>query len=229
MATWVIISGSPYGAGKCASTARQIANALKGSDSAIDATRCSVQEVASHDPDQSDRAIDVQVFTCADLKVHGCIGCNRCKENFTCIYQDDHQMLEEALAKADALIIISPIYFAGVPSQFKAILDRFQPYFWKRQQLIAEGLPIPSKRPLYIALVGEGGDPFGPEPAFASIASPLALTDFAPVYRQAFIRSDIDTITDALLEGIKNANQAIPHKPTVSPDSNSTPTHQEAW
>lgn len=228
MAAWVIISGSPYEAGKCANLARRIASALKVGDINAVSKACAKHVTASHDLEHQSTANDVQIFTCADLRVHGCIGCDRCKEDFTCIYQDDHQALEEALAKADALLVISPIYFAGVPSQFKAALDRFQPYYWKRQRLLARDLPLPEKRPLYLAVVGEGGDPFGVEPAFASIASPLALADFAPVYQQAFIKTDEDTIFSALLTGIEESDQAVFYKPRASSDSSSVSTHKES-
>lgn len=186
MATWVIISGSPYRGGKCTSTAHQIAQELQDSHGA-----------------------SVHVFSCDALKVHGCIGCDSCKDDFTCIYQDDHQDLEEALSEADALLVISPIFFAGVPSQLKALLDRFQPYFWKRQQQLAENLPRPEKRPLYVALVGEGGDPYGSDPALASVASPLALADFAVRYHQTFIRVDQPTLANELSTIIMDADKEL--------------------
>ena len=141
MANWVILVGSPYDQGKCSNAATRIADALR--------------ELGSH----------VELFSCARITVHGCIGCDRCKENFTCIYSDDLARISSALDTADAVLVVSPIYFAGVPSQFKAVLDRFQPYFWKRQQQIEQGRPLPAKRALYVALVGEGGDPYGTAPA----------------------------------------------------------------
>lgn len=105
MANWVILVGSPYDQGKCSNAATRIADALR--------------ELGSH----------VELFSCARITVHGCIGCDRCKENFTCIYSDDLARISSALDTADAVLVVSPIYFAGVPSQFKAVLDRFQPYF----------------------------------------------------------------------------------------------------
>ena len=196
MATWVIISGSPYGAGKCTTIAHQIADALERSDSST----------------------KVQVFSCDASTVHGCIGCDRCKDNFTCIYQDAEQDILTALDDADAVLVISPVYFAGVPSQFKAVLDRFQPYFWKRHKLIAAGDPLPPKRALYCALVGEGGDPYGAEPAFATIASPFALADFALVHQQAFIKTDQNAILSTLLPDILEADRTISQTETQPND-----------
>ena len=96
MANWVILVGSPYDQGKCSNAATRIADALR--------------ELGSH----------VELFSCARITVHGCIGCDRCKENFTCIYSDDLARISSALDTADAVLVVSPIYFAGVPSQFKA-------------------------------------------------------------------------------------------------------------
>lgn len=179
MANWVILVGSPYDQGKCSNAATRIADALR--------------ELGSH----------VELFSCDRITVHGCIGCDRCKENFTCIYSDDLARISSALDTADAVLVVSPIYFAGVPSQFKAVLDRFQPYFWKRQQQIEQGRPLPAKRALYVALVGEGGDPYGTAPAQAQVASPFALADFSVVDARDLIAVDEDTIVSETLQMIE--------------------------
>ena len=129
MANWVILVGSPYDQGKCSNAATRIADALR--------------ELGSH----------VELFSCARITVHGCIGCDRCKENFTCIYSDDLARISSALDTADAVLVVSPIYFAGVPSQFKAVLDRFQPYFWKRQQQIEQGRSLLNAHCMWRSLV----------------------------------------------------------------------------
>ena len=130
MASWVILVGSPYDQGKCSNAATRIADVLR--------------ELGS----------SVTLFSCARIAVHGCIGCDQCKENFTCIYSDDLARISAALDAADAALVVSPIYFAGVPSQFKAVLDRFQPYFWKRQQQIEQGgVPLLRKRRSHLLLL----------------------------------------------------------------------------
>lgn len=115
----------------------------------------------------------------------------------------------DAIDAADAVLVISPLYFAGVPSQFKAMLDRFQPRFWKRQRLLAAGGTLPPKKPLYVALVGEGGDPYGSEHALAQIASPFALADHSVVEHRTFIRSNVNAIAAELRELIDRADQEL--------------------
>lgn len=186
MKTWVVIAGSPYAEGRCTTLGRTIAKQL--------------------DAQADTRA---RFFAINSLDIHGCIGCDRCKDTFTCIYDDDLPTVVSALDEADALLIISPIYFAGVPSQFKALLDRFQPFFWKRRAQIDAGIPLPAKRPLYLALVGEGGDPYGTEHARALVASPAALADFEIRATCDFIHCDKQDIYEQLVSLIDRANKEL--------------------
>lgn len=186
MAAWVVIVGSPYAQGKCAQVARRIARVIEG------------------DPGNT-----AQLFSISDLEVHGCIGCDVCKDEGACIYSDDAQKVHAALDVADAVLVISPIYFAGVPSQLKALLDRFQPYFWKRSRHVAQHQELPAKRPLILALVGEGGDPYGADHAFATLASPLALADLGVCDQLVFTHEDRATIEEALVMSVRNVQEAL--------------------
>jgi multimeric flavodoxin WrbA len=77
----------------------------------------------------------------------------------------------EALDEADELHVVSPVYFAGPPSQFKALLDRLQPHYWKNTRTLP-------KRPAYLHVVGEGGDPHGFEPLVTICRSALSVAGF---------------------------------------------------
>lgn len=84
------------------------------------------------------------------------------------------------LRVADELTLVSPVYFAGPPSQLKAVLDRFQPCYWA-------GLRKGPKRPAHLIAVGEGGDPHGFEPLVVICRSALAVAGFELVDVQARI------------------------------------------
>jgi len=76
---------------------------------------------------------------------------------------------------ADAVVIASPVYFAGVPSTLKAFYDRCQPY-WVRRYLLKAAPRLP-RRPGALLLVRGGGDPFGSACAVTSTRSVFAVLE----------------------------------------------------
>ena len=121
------------------------------------------------------------------LSVAGCTGCDACRDNiaklvelgeealeddFTpCVIDDDMQEIYELIDSADEITVVSPVYFAGPPSQLKALLDRLQPYYWTNAR--AE-----EKRPAVLHVVGEGGDPHGFDPLVGCVRSAAAVAGF---------------------------------------------------
>ena len=69
---------------------------------------------------------EVELVSVTDFTVHPCIGCNSCytSEGHRCFQDDGMQQIYEKLKQADTLIIASPVYFYGVSSQLKALIDR---------------------------------------------------------------------------------------------------------
>lgn len=64
-------------------------------------------------------------FQLEDTPVRGCIGCGRCKETHRCAYTGDGcNALIEKMLNADALIVGTPVYFAGPNGALCALLDR---------------------------------------------------------------------------------------------------------
>ena len=74
----------------------------------------------------------IRYFDVSEFCIKGCNGCDYCKTNADCIIQDEMTDLIGQLLAADAVFVVSPVYFSGAPSQFKAVLDRLQPLFWRR-------------------------------------------------------------------------------------------------
>ena len=121
------------------------------------------------------------------LNVAGCTGCNACRDNIAklvelgeealdddfapCAIDDDMQEIYELIDAADEITVVSPVYFAGPPSQLKALLDRLQPYYWTNAR--AE-----EKRPAVLHVVGEGGDPHGFSALVSCVRSALAVAGF---------------------------------------------------
>lgn len=68
----------------------------------------------------------VETVSVNDYKVKPCIGCNACfrNESNTCAQKDDMANIYEKMARADMLVIASPVYFYGLSAQLKTIIDR---------------------------------------------------------------------------------------------------------
>jgi multimeric flavodoxin WrbA len=69
---------------------------------------------------------EIDIISVADVRVKGCTGCNYCytDESHRCTQKDDMQSIYERLASAEIIVIATPVYFYGVSSQLKCIIDR---------------------------------------------------------------------------------------------------------
>ncbi len=75
--------------------------------------------------------IHVDVFECHDANVRFCTDCRHCEVNYSCIINDEMQVLYKKIEEADVLVFATPVYFYTVSAQIKAVIDRFQVYFFK--------------------------------------------------------------------------------------------------
>lgn len=112
----------------------------------------------------------VTIASVASLSIDPCIGCNACRKG-DCALDDDMRQVLELVEAADEVIVVSPVYFAGPPAAFKALLDRLQPFFWTdaRHQ---------ETRPLTLHIIGEGHDPFGYDPLVTCVSSAFYCAGF---------------------------------------------------
>ena len=188
----LIIVGSPRAYGRSAHVTKSIV------------VRYQVQ-----DPDDA-----IAVFSLAEHGVGPCTACNACIDGAPCVINDDMQDLYALIDQADDLTVVSPVFFAGPPAQYKAVLDRLQACFWHyiagRRQ--GEGQrpssqdgqghedgpgagqrPETGKRPLHLFVVGEGGDPHGFEPLVVCTQSAFAVAGFRldDVYNGVGLEGDV--------------------------------------
>lgn len=68
----------------------------------------------------------VVVLNASEKRINGCIGCNSCYRNadHSCAFRDDMTDCYDILAQADVIVAATPIYFYGVSSQLKSLIDR---------------------------------------------------------------------------------------------------------
>ena len=69
---------------------------------------------------------NVEVVLVRDHLINRCIGCDSCfkRENNSCFQNDNMQLIYDKLLHADMLVVASPVYFYGISSQLKAVIDR---------------------------------------------------------------------------------------------------------
>jgi NAD(P)H-dependent FMN reductase len=97
----VVISGSP----------RKEGNTVRLTEAFIEGAKAAGKEIS--------------LFMAAGLHIGGCRGCGSCfKHEGVCVQQDDMPPILEALRKADALVLASPVYFFSVSAQVKLVVDR---------------------------------------------------------------------------------------------------------
>lgn len=72
--------------------------------------------------------IEVVKYCVGDLDLHFCKGCKKCYIHGECVQRDDVQKVVTDLLTSDYAVIAAPSYWAGVPAQLKAFIDRTTPY-----------------------------------------------------------------------------------------------------
>lgn len=98
----LVLTGSPHSNGTTAFLADEF---------------CGGSEKAGH---------EVVRFDTAKLEVHPCIGCLHCRKNDgRCVYNDDMLQILPHLASADAVALVTPLYYFGMTAQLKRVVDRF--------------------------------------------------------------------------------------------------------
>lgn len=71
--------------------------------------------------------ISCELIELAGKLLRGCTACMKCKENkdgYCSIKNDDINKYIDAMREADGIIIGSPVYFANVTAETKALIDR---------------------------------------------------------------------------------------------------------
>lgn len=164
MAKRLIISASPHVMGKSARVAKELSKLLS----------------AKYPADEID------TLRLSDLDIRYCQGCNTCGETNECFIEDGMKTVLDALSACDALYIVSPIYFAGPPANYKAMLDRLQPFYWTWEK----GQP---KRPVTLIALGGGGDPYGYDPLVTCTRSALSLVGFEMAKVLPYIGEDLSS------------------------------------
>jgi len=82
-----------------------------------------------------DAGSTVQIFYLNVMNIQACQDCGGCNETGKCIFEDDMDVIYDAIRKADRIILASPIFFFALSAQAKLMIDRCQ-NFWCEKYLL---------------------------------------------------------------------------------------------
>ena len=67
----------------------------------------------------------VQVIDAAHADIHPCIGCIHCGYEGPCVQKDDVNEIRQKILAADMMVFVTPLYYYGMSTQLKILIDRF--------------------------------------------------------------------------------------------------------
>lgn len=108
---------------------------LQGS-SRSDGNSAALAEIFIHGAEETNHTVYQPQLT--QMRISGCRSCDNCRrENGFCIIHDDMYQIYEQFEKAEALVIISPVYFFAWPAHIKEVIDRLYCYGpnWPKREM----------------------------------------------------------------------------------------------
>jgi multimeric flavodoxin WrbA len=81
---------------------------------------------------------EVEKVLVSKLRISPCLETYACFKDGNCSIKDDMQTLYDKLLEADHIVFASPIFFYGITSQAKAVIDRCQA-LWARRHVLGMG------------------------------------------------------------------------------------------
>ena len=94
---------------------------------------------------------EVEKIVVDKLKIAPCKEYLGCFKDGNCVIRDDMDEIYPKLLEADVVIIASPMFFYGVSSQAKALIDRCQA-LWAREHILKQSLPNGGRKGAFIAV-----------------------------------------------------------------------------
>lgn len=70
----------------------------------------------------------VKKYYIGAIKMNYCFGCKKCYVSGECIQDDEVKNVVLDILSSDLVVIVAPSWWAGVPAQLKALIDRTTPY-----------------------------------------------------------------------------------------------------
>ena len=147
---------------------------------------------------------EVKKVAISELKISPCLEIYECLKEGSCPIKDDMQWLYRELSEADHVVFASPIFFYGITSQAKAVVDRCQA-LWVRKHVLGMGKDDKRvRRGVFISVGATRGE---------------KLFDGAVLTMKYFFDAiNVDYSGDLLIKGIDNKAEIKEH-PAVLQDA----------
>jgi multimeric flavodoxin WrbA len=96
------------------------------------------------------RQAEVEKLIVDKMKITPCKEYYACLKDGNCVMRDDMDTIIPRLIEADGIIVASPMFFYGVTAQLKALIDRCQA-LWVRRNVL-KNLPDAKKKGAFIGV-----------------------------------------------------------------------------
>ena len=94
---------------------------------------------------------EVEKIVVDKLKISPCREYYGCLRDGNCVIRDDMDSIYPKLLEADGVIVASPMFFYGLTSQVKALIDRCQA-LWARKYILKQSPPDAGRKGAFIAV-----------------------------------------------------------------------------
>ena len=94
---------------------------------------------------------EVEKIIVDKLNIAPCREYYGCLSDGNCVIRDDMVGIYPKLLEADVVIVASPMFFYGLTSQLKALIDRSQA-LWARKYVLKQNLPCEGRKGAFIAV-----------------------------------------------------------------------------
>jgi multimeric flavodoxin WrbA len=161
-------------------------------------------------------AVETEFWTVRGKKLSGCVACDGCAKDGTCIIKDDFTEISQKWFDADVIIYSIPVYHMGIPAQLKAFIDRIgNSQFGRYAGIFPQGAATLPKSLKTIGCIAQGAHVFsGQEYTIAQVINHALLMGCIPVAGdmwQSYIGAGGWTCNDIAKDAIKKQYaQALP-------------------
>ena len=101
--------------------------------------------------------INLKVIYPYEMQINPCINCKKCQKEKNCTFNDDMNDLYLEFDETDIILVSTPVFFNGVPAQFKAMIDRCQ-LIWSSKYILEDSIIDRDKKRIGY-LLATGGAP----------------------------------------------------------------------